>query len=186
MSWPTYDPAQLEFPAVTWWQGKRTPALVSQEYEPFPGRVLAPIPAVFPVLDLLGVVTPSAALLDVTHTQTALFYVSGHAISDAVLDGEVRDQDLLDLEEAHRSGPVTAYDKRAVVARGRVQQYWPRARGSGEFLTFFVPPTVHGGDALRFTVPGDPRWQIPAAVVLSARMCTPVLVGSQVVAPQTT
>ncbi|MFI2753277.1 hypothetical protein ACGIF2_07560 [Cellulomonas sp. P22] len=182
MSWPTYDPAQLEFPATTWWQGKRTPALASQEFEPFPGRVLTPIPAAFPVLDLLGVATPSAALLDVEHTQTALFYASGDALSDAVLDGEVREQDLRALEEAHRSGPVTAYDKRAVVARGRVQQYWPSARGSGA-LMFFVPPTVHGGDALRFTAPGEPQHQLPAAVVLSARMCTPVLVASQIHPP---
>ena len=185
MSWPTYDPTQMEFPARTWWEGKRIPALRSQEFEQFPGQVDTPIPAAFPVLDLLGVATPSAALLDVTHTQTAMFYASGDSLSDAVLDGELRLQDLRDLEEAHRAGPVTAYDKRAVVARGRVQQYWPAARGSGA-LIFFVPPTVHGGDALRFTVHSDPLWEIPAAVVLSARMCTPVLVASQILAPPAT
>lgn len=185
MTWPTYDSTQLEFPALTWGQGMRIPALESQGFERFPGRVLTPIPAAFPVLDLCGVATPSAALLDVTHTLTAMFYASGDALSDAVLDGEAREQDLLDLEEAHQSGPVTAYDKRAVVARGRVQQYWPSARGPGA-LTFFVPPTAHGGDALRFTVPGDPLRQIPAAVVLSARMCTPVLVGAQILPSQTT
>ncbi|MCC2317914.1 hypothetical protein [Cellulomonas chengniuliangii] len=182
MSWPTYDSTQLEFPATAWWQGKRLPALESQEFEQFPSQVLTPIPAAFPVLDLLGVATPSAPLLDVTHTQTAMFYATEDSLSDAVLDGEVREQDLRALEEAHLSGPVTAYEKRAVVARGRVQQYWPSARGSGA-LMFFVPPTVHGGDALRFTAPGAPLHRLPAAVVLSARMCTPVLVASQIQSP---
>ena len=184
MTWPTYDSTQLEIPHPSWWHAQGGPPRPSGEFGPFPDRVLTPIPTPFPELDLLGVATPTAALLDVTHTQTAMFYANGDALSDAVLDGQVREQDLLDLEEAHRSGPVTAYDKRAVIARGRVQQYWPSARGPGP-LTFFVPPTVHGGDALRFTG-RDPFWDLSAAVVLSARMCTPVLVGAQILAPQTT
>lgn len=180
MSWPRYDPTALETATGGWWPEQGPPGRWRPAYERVVHRPPTPVPAVFPTLDLLDVAIVSVALLDVAHTQTALFYVSGDAFSEAVLDGEVSEEGLLALEAAHRNGPVTAYDKRAVVAYGRVQRYWPLARESSGALTFFVPPTVHGGDGLQFLTGSAPQWDLPAAVVLSARMGAPVLIGSQV------
>ena len=59
MTWPTYDPSQLELPTLPWTNARRI-----EDFVPIPGEVLVPIPNPFPGLDLLGM-TPTVPLLEI-------------------------------------------------------------------------------------------------------------------------
>ena len=177
MSWPEYDPATLVTGSSSWTPREDDNRWGRASRLP-PERELPLLPAAFPDLRLPAVAAHGVPLLDLAHTQTGVFYTCGAHFTDAYLDDLPHEQGLPGLAAVHQCGPVIAYEKRAVVAYGRVQRYWEKDRGQGGASTLFVPPTAHGGDALQFTDTSDLRWALREAVVLGARLRAPVLVGS--------